>query len=366
IFKPDEVSTLSADANTAFLEYVVSDNKTYLFVLTGSGNAAPNVAVFTIPLKRKELSDQVGALREKIASHNLLVREPARQAYEVLLKPAAALLRSKTNLIIVPDDVLWDLPFQALLTESNHYLIEQAAISYAPSLTVLREMIGKERKGKTRENPSLLALGNPSLGQTTMERARSSQRDEKLDPLPEAEREVQTLGRLYGQSRSEVHVGPEAREDLAKQEAGRFRILHFATHGIINNSSPMYSHLVLSQGDSKEDGLLEAWELLNLDLHADLVVLSACETARGEVGAGEGVIGLSWALFVAGTPTTVVSQWKVDSAATTQLMVDFHRNHLAATSKAQSLRKAMLRLLADKQHQHPFYWAPFVVIGDAN
>jgi CHAT domain-containing protein len=177
---------------------------------------------------------------------------------------------------------------------------------------------------------------------------------------------VQTLAKLYGASKSEVFIGPEAREDRAKNEAGKFRVLHFATHGIVNNASPMYSHLVLSQGNSKEDGLLEAWELLNMDLKADLVVLSACETARGRVGAGEGMIGLSWALFVAGTPTTVVSQWKVDSASTTELMLEFHRNRLAANSKAQSLRKAMLKMLGSNQYKHPFYWAPFVVIGDAN
>jgi len=128
----------------------------------------------------------------------------------------------------------------------------------------------------------------------------------------------------------------------------------------------MYSHLVLSQGNTKEDGLLEAWELLNMDLRADLVVLSACETAHGRVGAGEGMIGLSWALFVAGRPTTVVSQWKVDSASTTELMLEFHRQRLSVNSKAQSLRKAMFKLLGNGQYQHPFYLAPFVVIGDAN
>ena len=106
----------------------------------------------------------------------------------------------------------------------------------------------------------------------------------------------------------------EAREDRVKAEAGQAGILHFATHGMLNNASPMYSHLVLAPGDKNEDGLLEAWEVMQLDLKADLVVLSACETARGRYGAGEGMIGLTWALFVAGVPTTVVSQWKVESA----------------------------------------------------
>ena len=367
-FTINDASTLGATSNTAFLEYVVAGDQTYLFVLTGGTGGSPEVNLFPIPVKRSVLAKQVENFREMLASHNLLIRGPARQAYDLLLRPAQALLRNKSNLIIVPDDVLWELPFQALLTNTNHYLIEQSAISYSPSLTVLREMMARRKvsPASSYDSSSLLALGNPALRQETIERTQFTRGDEKLGPLPEAEREVKTLARLYGSARSEVFIGDEAREDRAKSEAGKFRVLHFATHGIVNNASPMYSYLVLSPGNAKEDGLLEAWELLNMDLKADLVVLSACETARGRVGAGEGMIGLSWALFVAGTPTTVVSQWKVDSASTTELMLEFHRNRLASNSKAQSLRKAMLKLLNGNQYKHPFYWAPFVVVGDPN
>jgi CHAT domain-containing protein len=119
------------------------------------------------------------------------------------------------------------------------------------------------------------------LGRETVNRAAPTRRDEKLDPLPEAEKEVKALSQLYGGARSKVYIGAEAREDRFKAEATQARVLHFATHGILNNASPMYSHLVLAQGDTNEDGLLEAWELMQLDLKADLAVLSACETARG-------------------------------------------------------------------------------------
>ena len=108
-----------------------------------------------------------------------------------------------------------------------------------------------------------------------------------------------------------------------------------------------------------------------MDLKADLVVLSACETARGRVGAGEGVIGLTWALFVAGSPTNIVSQWKVDSTSTTQLMVEFHRNLKNGLSKgklepgtAKALQRAAMTLLSTKEYRHPFYWAGFIVMGD--
>jgi len=218
---------------------------------------------------------------------------------------------------------------------------------------------------------TLLAIGNPAIGKETIERARLTRRGGKLDPLPEAEQEVKALGQLYGAARSKVYIGPQAREDRVKAEAGRARVLHFATHGIFNNASPMYSHLVLAQGDTNEDGLLEAWELMQMDLNADLAVLSACETARGRFGAGEGMIGLTWALFVAGVPTTMVSQWQVASASTRDLMLSFHRQlglrSTAANAKvteAEALRQAALKLLKNPETSHPFYWAGFVLVGD--
>jgi CHAT domain-containing protein len=209
------------------------------------------------------------------------------------------------------------------------------------------------------------------LDQETIRKVSFTRRDEKLEPLPEAEQEVKTLGRLYGSSRSQVYIGADAREDLVKSEAGQAKILHFATHGVLNNVSPMYSHLVLAEGGPNEDGLLEAWELMQLDLHADLAVLSACETARGRIGAGEGMIGLSWAMFIAGVPSLVVSQWKVDSASTRDLMINFHRGLITPSTatkvrltKTEALRQASLKVMKNPQTSHPFYWAGFVLIGD--
>jgi CHAT domain-containing protein len=106
---------------------------------------------------------------------------------------------------------------------------------------------------------------------------------------------------------------------------------------------------------------------MQLDLKADLAVLSACETARGRIGAGEGVIGFSWAMFIAGVPSTVVSQWKVDSASTRDLMVNFHRSLISKqtrTTKADALREAALKLMRNPETSHPFYWAGFVLVGD--
>ena len=193
---------------------------------------------------------------------------------------------------------------------------------------------------------------------------------EKLEPLPEAERLVQELGKMYGENRSKVYIGAAARETVVKSEAPKYRIVQFATHGVLNDISPMYSHLVFAKDekDRIEDGLLEAWELKDLDLNADMVVLSACDTARGKVSSGEGVIGMTWAVFIAGAPTTVASQWKVESSSTTELMLEFHRQLLSnpRISKAEALRRAATKLLRSRNHRHPYYWAGFVLIGDGS
>jgi CHAT domain-containing protein len=375
IINAGEMTALLPDATTALLEYVVTDDKLYLFAITKAAEKAEaEIKVYTLGIKRNELARQTEAFRRQLASRDLGFRASATKLYDLLLKPAAAQLQGKTNLIIAPDDTLWDLPFQALLVNANRFLLEDAAIAYTPSLTALREMMTRHKNQDA--NPSsitLLALGNPLLGKETVKRAALTLRDEKLDPLPEAEQEVKALRQLYGLSRSKIYLGAEAREDRVKSEAGQARILHFATHGMLNNASPMYSHLALAQGSKNEDGLLEAWELMQLDLKADLAVLSACETARGRIGTGEGMIGLSWVMFIAGVPSTVVSQWKVESAGTRALMVNFHRALIsqpevgkAKITKTEALRQAALKLMKSAETSHPFYWAGFVLIGNGS
>jgi len=369
IINPEEIAALLPDTAGALLEYVVTDDKTYLFAITKAvGKAKPEIQVYSLPIKRNDLAKQVEAFRGQLARRDLGFRTAAAGLYNLLLKPAATQIQGKTSLVIVADDMLWDLPFQALLTGANRFLIEDAAIAYAPSLTALREMTTRRKDQRPTAATTLLALGNPQIGKETVKRATLTPRDERLDALPEAEQEVRALRQLYGASQSKVYTGADAREDRVKSEASQARILHFAAHGMLNNASPMYSHLALAEGGSNEDGLLEAWELMQLDLKADLAVLSACETARGRIGAGEGMIGLSWAMFVAGVPSIVVSQWKVESAGTRDLMVNFHRALIArpeARKKAEALRQAALKLMKNPQTSHPFYWAGFILIGDS-
>ncbi|MDX2034237.1 MAG: CHAT domain-containing protein [Blastocatellia bacterium] len=362
--RAEELAALVPESGGALLEYVVTEEKVWLFTVTRSAGRAAAVRAYPLPVRAAELNRQIENYRRQLANRDLGFRVTAAELSRLLLAPAAAELRGRAALHIVPDGKLWELPFQALLVDGR-YLVERASVAYAPSLTVLREMARRRPGG----DGGLLAFGNPLLNPDTIERAARSKPGTRLDPLPEAERVVKALGRLYGPAHSKVYVGAEAREDRAKTEAARAGILHFATHGVLNDAAPMYSHLAFAPGEKSEDGLLEAWELMQLDLHADLAVLSACETARGRIRAGEGVIGLSWAMFVAGVPATVVSQWKVESAATHDLMLDFHRRLQAPpakpqATKAEALRQAALAVMKRPATSHPFYWAGFVLVGD--
>jgi CHAT domain-containing protein len=371
----DDVADLIPDTRTALLDFIVTDENAHLFVLTKDASAQPTLDTYTIKIERKSLAEKVERFRRRMKNRDYAFQALSKELYSLLLKPAQKQLQGKTNLIISPDNVLWDLPFQVLLSQESRYLIENAAISYTPSLSVLREVRLAKKNKQAPAKASLLALGNPDLGNQSIETAKFVKMDIELHPLPEAATQVRALGRLYGPTLSKVYTGPTAREELVKEQSARYRILHLATHGILNDLSPMYSHVMLSQTPTKneEDGLLEAWEMMNLDLNADLVVLSACETARGRVGAGEGVIGMTWALFVAGCPRTVVSQWKVEASSTTALMVEFHKRFKTryggrqpAVSTAEAMRQAALKVMRNPKHAHPFYWGGFVVVGDGN
>ncbi len=366
----NEVGGLLAGANSAAVEFLVTDDRTIALVALAGSSGESKLLVGRSDVKSHVLTAKLSDFHDKVANGDPGFQAASRELYDLLLKPIEKELSGKTNIIIVPDGPLWDLPFQALMDEKGKYLIEKAAVSYAPSLTALKEM--RKRAGSRKPSPDgeLLAFGNPIVGTRTKARVQRVFMSEKLDPIPEAEHLVNELGKMYGPKRSKVFTGANAREETAKTESPKYKIVQFATHGILNNASPMYSHLVMAQNDknSNEDGLLEAWELKDLDLKADMVILTACETARGKISNGEGVIGMTWASFIAGAPTTVASQWKVEPASTSELMLEFHRQLLSKerVSKAEALRRASLRVMKMPRYRHPLYWGGFVIVGDAS
>ena len=241
----------------------------------------------------------------------------AQDIYQLLLAPVASELGGIDSLVIVPDGPLWELPFQTLESAPDHPLLANCSVTYAPSLSLL---VHRQRDAPVADPaPELLAFVNPALRESREESTTRSLMSDEWQPLPEVEKQVPELAKIYPPPGGEVLVGDEAREGAFKEKAGRAGLLHFATHGVLNDRAPLYSYLLLSQTDLApgEDGRLEAHELMRMKLRARIAILCGCETARGEVTAGEGVVGLSWSFMVAGCPATIVSQWKVDSASST-------------------------------------------------
>jgi CHAT domain-containing protein len=234
------------------------------------------------------------------------------------------------------------------------------AVSYGPSLTALADILRRPRRA---DAPGVLAMGKGDFSALRAQPGLAL--PSELTPLPDAERQVRQVQALYG-SRATAYLGDEASEARFKRDAPGRAVLHLATHGVLDERSPLYSHVVLTpgRGAGGDDGLLEAWEILRLRLDAEVVVLSACDTARGRIAPGEGVIGMTWAFFAAGARALVVSQWQVEATSTTRLMTAFHRGLAEGrVSKADALRAASLELLRTPEHAHPFYWAGFVLVG---
>jgi CHAT domain-containing protein len=338
------------------IEFAVADGLVFAFVLRDG-----RVSALQLPRDAAAIQHDVETLRNRIDGRDLAWAPPARRLYDSLLAPLASLLPKRGAVTIVPDSFLWDVPFQALLEPSRRFFGDRHALAYAPSLTML-EWAARSRSHAPAQK-TLLAMGDPKVPAIPSAK-QSGYRNIPREPLPDAIHEVRELAMLYGRERSAVFTGSEARESVLKRSIGSYRIVHLATHGIVDDDSPFYSALLLAASkDDRDDGLLEMREVRDLELNADLVVLSACDTARGKVYSGEGVIGLAWAFLGAGCPTTVVSQWKAASRATTLLMVEFHQRLLAGDTTAEAMRRAQRMLRRNPAYAHPLYWAPFVVVG---
>ena len=379
----EEAANLLADSATAFIEFVVADGQTYMFVLTRETKNPPparsRVPVFLlnayiVKAGRGEIADRVKKFRELIAQRDEKVQQTARETYELLFNPAREQLTGKTTWLIVPDDALWQLPFAALQPADNRYLIEDHGIAYGPSLAALNEMTRSREAAKPPRNAplSLLAVGNPAITSQTADQAKLLGGLQALGSSPETENEVKSLERLYPAARSKIYVGTQATESLLKQEAEKFSVLHLAAPAQLSDANPLYSHVALSQSEEPrtDDGLLETREIIKLALTADLMVLSSVESARDKYPTGDGISCLAWSLYIAGCPALITGSWVTGSPSTTELMLELHRGlqpgqgPRTPVSKAKDLQRAMLKVLREAQYQHPFYWSGFSLIGD--
>jgi CHAT domain-containing protein len=321
---------------TTLLEYLVVDREVVLWVVDRQ-----SVRALRTPATRAALVTEVRDFRAAIASQapQADVESRARALYQRLLAPAREAIRGD-RLLIVPHDVLHYLPFGALRTPDGHWLVEDFVLGTVPSASVLKFLTGKGAHASDR----ILAIGNPDLGPAF--------------DLHYAEREARAIAERFP-SRTTVLTRAQATENRTKQLAVQAGLLHFAVHGELSEQDPMSSALLLVPGQG-EDGRLEVRELFALELGAQLVVLSACETGLGKLSRGDELVGLQRAFLYAGTPAVVTTLWKVDDRASYLLMRSFYE-HLVAQGPAAALRTAQRALLVT--FPHPYAWAAFGLTG---
>ena len=296
---------------------------------------------------RKEVGLKSGIARDlaievepgKEAPPEEVKKGASEELYKLLIEPVRPYIKTKL-VYISPDSVLNYLPFEAL-QKNGRYLIEDYVIAYAPSASVLKICMDRNRNRREK----VLAFGNPNLKNPAFR-------------LVHAEDEVNSLKGLFPQV--DVYTGDNATERVLQEHGSEYDILHFACHGELNMDEPMLTSLRLAP-DNENDGYLHAGEVFDYDLSASLVVLSACNSALGELTSGNELMGLTRSFLYAGVPSIVASLWTVDDRSTAYLMQQFYRN-LGTMTKADALREAKLATM--KKYPSPFHWAAFCLQGD--
>ena len=417
-----EVQQQVLDEQTALLEYSLGDEQSYLWIVTTKG-----VALYQLP-PRATIEKQVGDVRDQIVPQSLrrsltvlsrgiggerglgvsttassLPAAPfvaaANTLYQTAVAPAAPLLTDK-RLLVVADGALNYVPFEALVTATGGtdfsalpYLVRTNEIVYAPSASVVAAI--RQQRGAASAGRGMLLVADPifDAADTRVKNPAAAADGAQDVSIASAVADIEggtgsmagriKLARLEG-TRTEAQqiaqlartdgLAPDMWLDLDASEANvkardinKYRVLHVATHGLLDTERPQFTGLVLSLvGNREGDGFLRTDEIFNLKLGAPLVMLSACETGLGREKRGEGVIGLTRAFMYAGAPAVGVSLWSVADQSTPDLMTDFYRRYLGKqpVGAPAALRAAQLQMIAGKRYSAPFHWAPFVLVGD--
>lgn len=343
------------DASTALLSYFIDEkkNRLYIFQIRKDND---KVISHQLPANFDRI---LSGLRNSLIFNELETFKATSANLSALLIPT---LPSKIkDLVILPTGRLSIVPFETLFYQKPKgdesiaafpYLLKKYAVRYEFSAALILQKSKKATAGA--ESIFLCAP-------VTFEK-------DNLTALPGTEWEVKEISELFSSRnlKSEVHTRNEADEKLIKTTALKnFSFLHFATHGIVDETSPELSRIYLQSSSHNEDGHLYAGEIYNMELNANLVTLSACQTGLGKIWKGEGVIGLSRALVYAGSKNVMVSFWSVADQSTATLMKLFYRQLLESSSRdlSNALREAKLTLIRENKYASPYYWAPFILIG---
>jgi len=377
-------STLSAaetqaslDPGTVLISFLVEPQTTYAFVLGSLGGGTP-MTTYTIPQGELALRPKVQALRTAIQGsgreNRVLLRQQSKELYDLLLKPAEDSMSSSERILILPDGPLYELPFAALLRD-DHYLAEWKPVSTTLSATLFAQL-KQQRRQPDSYQVSLAAFGAAvyTSSQATNQddsSLRSLQRSAgggELAPLRFSKPEAEQIARLFP-GRSQLYEGQSATEENAKKLGSEVRYIHFAVHGLLDEEHPLDSALAFTTPTrahpGRDNGYLQAWELYQ-DAHwdADMVVLSACQSALGREFAGDGLIGLTRAVHYAGARSVLSSLWNIDDEKTAQFMTTLYAGLRDGLPKDQAVQAAQLKLIHSRGGEAPYYWAAFTLQGD--
>jgi len=384
------------DSDSVVLEYAPASQQTLLWAITKDQFKAYKLedkegAALVQKYLRTLHAPLVGA--DEIRNHIDL----GRRLYRMLVEPAAEIIRDKRHLIIVPAGLLSYLPFESLNVPGNEkslsdvqYLINKFEITYAPSASVLvAQRTNPEANRKGKRFP-LVAFGDP-IYETEEPSSVANSQETKIENLAlrglDLRRlefsgdEVLRIAQIWDVNPNSEHINLRDKatvDRLRKMDLTKYRIVHFAAHAVLADEVKriLQPALLLSQTGHNDTtaNRLQFSDILGLELNADLVVLSACDTALGQLKNGEGIVGLTRAFLYAGASSTVVSLWKVEDQSTSLLMESFYQNLKRGLSKAEALRQAKLAtmhstidLKATGMRQDlasPFFWAPFILVGD--
>lgn len=302
------------------------------------------------------ISDVVEKIGEKGSQSSANAKnQNLQQLYQLLIEPIAKLLPTEEDarVIFIPQQELFAVPFPALQDLQGKYLIEKHTILTAPSIQVL-QLTHQQRQRVPGSAKDVLLVGNPIMPKVIDVSGKSQQ----LPPLEGTSAEVKAIAPLF---QAKPLIGKDATKLAILPILPKARIIHFATHGILDDIRGLGSAIALTPS-GKDNGLLTAEEIFDLKLNAELVVISACNTGVGRI-TGDGVIGLSRSLMNAGVPSVVVSLWSVPDTSTTTLMMEFYRNlQQKKLDKAQALRKAMQTMI--QKDLSPYDWAAFTLVGN--
>jgi len=362
-----EIKKIAQEQNATLVEYsVIPNGELYIWIIPPDGE----IQFRTVNLPQDiSLQQLVKVSREQIGirgrgNNNATPQthdatNHLQQLHQLLIAPIAELLpeNEEERIIFIPHRELFLVPFAAL-QDQNTYLIEKHTILTAPSIQSL-SLTRKHRQRVKNLPGEALVVGNPTMPKF-----------KNLSPLPGAETEAKKIAEMLN---TEPLLGAQATEKTIVEKLPKAKIIHLATHGLLDDISGVGSPGAIALAPSgKDDGFLNSREIMEkfgltntTPLQAELVVLSACDTGRGDIK-GEGVVGLSRSLIAAGVPSLVVSLWKVPDHATQELMVEFYTNlYKRKLDKAQALRQAMLTMLEGGENPDPLDWAAFTVIGEA-